>query len=67
MVVLILTLIVLSLIVKQLLIVLMTAHLKSQEDFTASMRGKSVGLQDLAPVRVALGLKVFTARLLLSV
>ena len=49
------------------LILLMTGLLKIKETSTASMRGQSVALQNLAPVRVALGLKVFTARLLLTV
>jgi hypothetical protein len=50
------------------LILLMTGLLKSKETSTASIRGQSVGLQNLAPVlSVALGLKVFTARLLLTV
>jgi flagellar biosynthesis protein FliP len=49
------------------LILLMTGLLKIKETSTASMRGQSVGLQNLAPVRVALGLKVFTARLSLTV
>ena len=49
------------------LILLMTGLLKIKETSTASMRGQSVGLQNLAPVRVALGLKVLTARFLLTV
>jgi hypothetical protein len=48
-------------------ILLMTVLWRNMGIFTASMRGQSVGLQNLALVRVALGLKVYTARLLLTV
>ena len=54
--------------VMQPLILLMTGLLKIKETSTASMKGQSVGLQNLAPApSVALGLKALTARLLLSV